>query len=128
VSVLDQEEAKKFLKGKPEDKYRFFMKATELERIDVMYSATLETVQTLTCNHEKMKSAIANEQEQVDNLRKKVDELQAVEKMEDKLDDLKTKYAWSLYHDFDAAHKTSIKVCLLRRVHFTLVPAFMIVP
>ena len=34
VAVLDQEESKKFLMGKPEDKYNFFCKATELERID----------------------------------------------------------------------------------------------
>lgn len=32
-AVLDQENSKKFLQGSDEDKYAFFMKATDLDRI-----------------------------------------------------------------------------------------------
>lgn len=32
-AVLDQENSKKFLQGSESDKYAFFMKATDLERI-----------------------------------------------------------------------------------------------
>ena len=47
VAVLDQEEAKKFLTGKAEDKYAFFMKATELERVDRTYAETIDKVESL---------------------------------------------------------------------------------
>lgn len=33
VAVLDQENAKKFLQGSEKDKFNFFMKATDLDRI-----------------------------------------------------------------------------------------------
>ena len=47
VAILDQEEAKKFLTGKAEAKYNFFMKATELERLDLTYASTLEQADLL---------------------------------------------------------------------------------
>ena len=44
VAVLDQEEAKKFLTGKEEDKYAFFVKATELERLDRAYASVQDNI------------------------------------------------------------------------------------
>ena len=44
VAVLDQEEAKKFLMGKVEDKYNFFLKATDLERLDRHYADTKDCI------------------------------------------------------------------------------------
>jgi len=44
VAVLDQEEAKKFLTGKAEDKYEFFTKATELERLDRTYASISDNI------------------------------------------------------------------------------------
>jgi hypothetical protein len=47
VAVLDQEEAKKFLTGKAEDKYASFNKATDLERLDRSYATVQDNLNEL---------------------------------------------------------------------------------
>merc|ERR1712238_54344 len=65
-AVLDQEEAKKFLCGKPEEKYAFFLKATELERIDRSYAATVDNIQELDETNVRVKHAMAPAMEKVE--------------------------------------------------------------
>ena len=100
VAVLDQEEAKKFLCGKPEEKYAFFLKATELERIDRSYAATVDNIQELDETNVRVKHAMAPAMENVQKLEREWKEFQEMEKLEDKLSDLRVNYAWSVYKDF----------------------------
>jgi hypothetical protein len=53
VTVLDQEEAKKFPTRKAQDKYQFFAKATELERMDRSYANVVDNVTELEENKKK---------------------------------------------------------------------------
>jgi DNA repair exonuclease SbcCD ATPase subunit len=110
VAVLDQEEAKKFLTGKAEDKYNFFMKATDLERVDRTYAQTVDHVQDLRDSQEKIKDTLQINYDQVAELKKKWDAHQALDKMEDKVSELKVKLAWALFTTVDNECTLSLDV------------------
>jgi DNA repair exonuclease SbcCD ATPase subunit len=112
VAVLDQEEAKKFLTGKAEDKYNFFMKATELERVDRTFAATCDHVQDLRDSQEKIKDTLQVNIDQVDVLKKKWEAHQALDKMEDKVAEFKVKLAWALFTTVDNEYTHSSEVCI----------------
>lgn len=83
--------------GKAEDKYNFFLKATDLERIDVKYSETGEHVQELQESILAMQKKLQPLQSQVDLLQKEWEAFEALEKLESKEAELTLKYAWSFY-------------------------------
>jgi len=98
VVVLDQEEAKKFLNGKAESKYDFFMKATELERMDRHYATTADNIDVLEALSNKQKKDLSGAESEVKRLEQQWKECQELDQMEDKIADFKVKYAWSLYN------------------------------
>jgi hypothetical protein len=112
VAVLDQEEAKKFLTGKAEDKYNFFMKATDLERVDRTFAQTVDHVQDLRDAQEKIKDTLQMNYDQVEVLKKKWDAHQAMDKMEDKVSELKVKLAWALFTTVDKECTHSLDVSI----------------
>jgi structural maintenance of chromosomes protein 6 len=103
--VLDQEEAKKFLMGKAEDKYNFFMKATELERVDRSFSTTVDTIKEMSSTNERSKDALSTTMEHVNELRRKWKEHQELSKLESKRLKCSAEMAWALYADFDSAYE-----------------------
>jgi DNA repair exonuclease SbcCD ATPase subunit len=112
VAVLDQEEAKKFLTGKAEDKYAFFMKATDLERVDRTYAQTVDHVQDLRDSQENIKDTLQMSQKQVDDLMKKWDAHQHLDKMENKLSEFKVDLAWALFTTVDQEYTHSSDVSI----------------
>ncbi|CAN0170857.1 unnamed protein product, partial [Ectocarpus sp. 8 AP-2014] len=50
-AVLDQENSKKFLQGSESDKYAFFMKATDLERIHADSEETGRSISIMKAGH-----------------------------------------------------------------------------
>jgi len=97
VAVLDQEEAKKFLCGKPEDKYAFFAKATELERLDRQYASIFDTIGEMSESRAKVENSLMPKKETVEILKKEWEQFEVLEKMEDKVSTFRVKYGWSLY-------------------------------
>jgi structural maintenance of chromosomes protein 6 len=97
VAVLDQEESKKFLTGKAEDKYAFFMKATDLERIDRVYAEVMDEATELQQAQKKMFNGLKDLQANVQLCKQKWEEHQALEKLQRKLEGLNVKYAWAFY-------------------------------
>jgi structural maintenance of chromosomes protein 6 len=112
VAVLDQEEAKKFLTGKAEDKYNFFMKATELERVDRTYASTIDTITELQDINIRVKEGLQVSFEHVEDLKRKWNELQELGKLEQKKLQLGTDFAWALYNDSNDAYNKSLEVRL----------------
>jgi DNA repair exonuclease SbcCD ATPase subunit len=112
VAVLDQEEAKKFLTGKAEDKYNFFMKATDLERVDRTFAQTVDHVQDLRDSQEKIKDTLQLNYDQVAELKKKWDAHQALDKMENKVSEFKVKLAWALFTTVDKEATLSSEVSI----------------
>ncbi|KAM3930475.1 structural maintenance of chromosomes protein 6 [Leptodactylus fuscus] len=97
VSVLTQEMSKHFLQSKNEnDKYKFFMKATQLEQMKEDYSYIMET-KTKTHDqisfgaerlHELKRECMEKEE--------KFKSLASLGEMKEKLEDLRRKMAWAL--------------------------------
>ena len=99
VAILDQEEAKKFLTGKADDKYAFFMKATELERIDRTYGNTVDALDDMTRQAERMNRALEADKANVEDTKRTWEKHQELEKLEKKLKALSEAYAWSFYKE-----------------------------
>lgn len=97
VSVLTQEMSKHFLQSKNEsDKYKFFMKATQLDQMKEDYSYIMET-KTRTRDqinfgaerlHELKRECMEKEE--------KFKNLSSLSEMKEKLEDLKRKMAWAM--------------------------------
>ena len=102
VAVLDQEEAKKFLCGKPEDKYAFFSKATELERLDRQYASIFDRIEEINENKTRVERTLLPKKEIVEKLKKEWEQFEILEKMQDKVGVYRVKFAWSLYWDCKA--------------------------
>jgi structural maintenance of chromosomes protein 6 len=99
VAILDQEEAKKFLTGKAADKYKFFMKATELERIDVSYRNAVEQVDEMEQQSLRLKESALADKELMEDAKKEVKKHQEIGKLELKKSKLEAQYAWSIYKE-----------------------------
>ena len=97
VAILDQEEAKKFLTGRPEDKYTFFTKATDLERMDRKYGETVENINEFIEALEKMEKSIDPLERNVHVLQKEYEDFKKLEHLEVRESEANVKYAWSFY-------------------------------
>jgi structural maintenance of chromosomes protein 6 len=97
VAILDQEEAKKFLTGKACDKYNFFMKATELERIDVSYRNAVEQLDDMDQQAERLKESVMADKEIMDEAKKEVKKHEEIGKLVGKKTRFEAQFAWSLY-------------------------------
>jgi len=100
VAVLDQEEAKKFLCGKPEDKYEFFSKATELERLDRQYASIFDKIDEMSESRAKVERSLLPKKEIVEQLKREWEQFEILERMEEKIEIHRVKYAWSLFWEF----------------------------
>jgi hypothetical protein len=96
VAVLDQEEAKKFLMGKAEDKYAFFMKATELERLDRSYAAIKDNISDLEEKNNRIRSSLKTSADNVKKLEREWSEFQELTKLEEQIANNRVLFAWSL--------------------------------
>ena len=97
VAILDQEDAKKFLTGKGTDKYAFFLKATELERMDRTYAVTMDTMDEIVDQTNRMRRGIDTDLVMVQQLKKEWEKHKDIEKLNEKLQVLIERYAWAMY-------------------------------
>mmetsp|Transcript_18798 Transcript_18798/g.52504 ORF Transcript_18798/g.52504 Transcript_18798/m.52504 type:complete len:1214 (+) Transcript_18798:218-3859(+) len=97
VAILDQEDAKKFLTGKAEAKYAFFMKATELERLDNKFASTMEEVLQMKTQAARLEKSLYHDEELVAELKKAYKKHAAIGKLEGKKSQLEVEYAWASY-------------------------------
>jgi structural maintenance of chromosomes protein 6 len=111
VAIMDQEDSKKFLKGKPEDKYAFFMKATELERIDRKYANTLDTLNEMGDQSDRMNRGLESDLHEMKPLKKEWEKHQRIEKLKDRLATLYEAYGWAAYKDSYKQLEQEIEVC-----------------
>ncbi|KAL3906961.1 MAG: hypothetical protein SGILL_009066, partial [Bacillariaceae sp.] len=99
VAILDQEEAKKFLTGKAADKYKFFMKATELERIDVSYRNAVDQVADMTTQAARLEEALVTDKELVMECKAELKKHQEVGKLESRQRKAESQLAWAVYKE-----------------------------
>lgn len=110
VAVLDQEEAKKFLTGKAEDKYAFFTKATELERLDRCYASIFDNIMEQNSVKERAHENISGSIENTKKLKKEWEQFQELDKLEVDVQELRAKYGWSMHQEFAEELNAAMKV------------------
>ncbi|KAI9991018.1 hypothetical protein PInf_018636 [Phytophthora infestans] len=87
-AVLDLDNAKLFLKGTSQDKYKFFLQSTDLAKMRATYTCIDETTRMIA------ESTLKPELAEI--------EAQSIGKLEGELKMLKTELAWSIVGDKDA--------------------------
>nr|CCA25982.1 structural maintenance of chromosomes protein 6 puta [Albugo laibachii Nc14] len=99
-TVLDQENAKLFIKGGDEDKYQFFLRSTDLYKMRVTYAKIDEETQTI----EGM--ALPREQANLKTLEcameeaiRRWEDAQSIEKLDEELKQVKKELAWSFVQE-----------------------------
>ncbi len=100
VAVLDQEEAKKFLTGKEEDKYAFFVKATELERLDRAYASVKDNILEQQALQERAREGVRGAIENTKRLKVEWEQFRELDKLEIEAQELRAMYGWSLHGEF----------------------------
>lgn len=111
VAILDQEEAKKFLCGKAEDKYAFFMKATELERVGNSVQLTLEKISELTDQEDRMTESIKDDFALVQETKKQYEQHKEIERLKSKLDGCHESMAWAMFQEANQTLESEQEVC-----------------
>ena len=101
VAVLDQEEAKKFLCGKPEDKYNFFTKATELERMDRAYANLSDNIEDMAIAHGCIKETLKPQEELVRKLKHEYDQFKDLDKLEAEVSELRVSAVWAKRNEME---------------------------
>ena len=113
VAILDQEEAKKFLTGKAEEKYAFFMKATELERIDRSIASTMDRIMELQEQEKRMEQTLEEDEALMKETKKQYDQHKEIEKMKVKLHGCEEAYAWAVYKEANELLREETEVSLI---------------
>ena len=110
VAVLDQEDAKNFLKGKADAKYKFFMKATELERIDNSYASTMDKLIEMENQAERLQASVEQDKDLVRQTKKAYEQHKIISKLEGKKGKLETMLGWANYKIAREEEQEKIKV------------------
>ncbi|OCT81266.1 structural maintenance of chromosomes protein 6 isoform X2 [Xenopus laevis] len=96
VSVLTQEMSKHFLQSKNEsDKYKFFMKATQLEQMMEDYTYIMETKSTTHDQVEHGSERLCDLKEECKQKEEKFKNIASLGEKKQKLEDLKNEMAWA---------------------------------
>uniref|UniRef100_A0A8C1KSR4 Structural maintenance of chromosomes protein 6 n=1 Tax=Cyprinus carpio TaxID=7962 RepID=A0A8C1KSR4_CYPCA len=106
VSILTQEMSKHFLHSKKEgDKYKFFMKATQLDQMKEDYSYIMKT-KTMTQNTvEKHRETLQELKRKYQEKEERYKNLASLDEMQHKLDELKNQMAWALVAEVEQEMK-----------------------
>ncbi|KAM9553736.1 structural maintenance of chromosomes protein 6 isoform 2-T2 [Salvelinus alpinus] len=102
VSMLTQEMSKHFLHSKGEgDKYRFFMKATQLEQMKEDYSYIITTKNVTLDTVEKHEECLEGLKRKYLEKEDRVKSLASLDDMHSKLEELKNQMAWALVSEME---------------------------
>ncbi|RLN98589.1 hypothetical protein BBJ28_00022200, partial [Nothophytophthora sp. Chile5] len=102
-AILDQENAKLFLKGNPADKYKFFLQSTDLYKMRTTYSKIDEETRTISESTLKREQAkIVTLKDAMKEAEKQWQEAQSIGKLEDEFEELKKELAWSFVSEKEA--------------------------
>ncbi|KAM3859219.1 structural maintenance of chromosomes protein 6-like [Diretmus argenteus] len=102
VSILTQEMSKHFLHSKGEgDKYRFFMKATQLEQMKEDYIHSKETKHVAMAKVEQHAEVLKDLKRKVQEKEERFNSLESLDNMNAKLEELQKQMAWALVTEME---------------------------
>nr|XP_016851959.1 PREDICTED: structural maintenance of chromosomes protein 6 isoform X2 [Anolis carolinensis] len=107
VSVLTQEMSKQFLQSKNEgDKYKFFMKATQLEQMEEDYTYIMATKSRTSDQIEQGEEFLEGLAMQVSEKEARYKSIAALSEMQNDLKQLQNQIAWAMVRDTEKEVKT----------------------
>ncbi|CAB4033131.1 structural maintenance of chromosomes 6-like, partial [Paramuricea clavata] len=96
VSILNQDTSRNFLYASdPGKKYKFFLKATQLEQMNNDYLTIQEQQKIMSITLEKKKETIPEMENEVHQLEEKYRDLEQLKVLEGKIEGLKKEIAWA---------------------------------
>ncbi|KAM3858880.1 structural maintenance of chromosomes protein 6-like [Diretmus argenteus] len=102
VSILTQEMSKHFLHSKGEgDKYKFFMKATQLEQMKEDYIHSKETKHVAMAKVEQHAEVLKDLKRKVQEKEERFNSLESLDNMKAKLEELQKQMAWALVTEME---------------------------
>ncbi|XP_005997583.1 structural maintenance of chromosomes protein 6-like [Latimeria chalumnae] len=102
ISILTQEMSKHFLQTKNEaDKYKFFMKATQLEQMKEDYSYIMETKAVTNGQIELQEEHLAELKRQTAEKEERFKMITSLDDMKEKLEELKHQMAWAQVNELE---------------------------
>ncbi|OXB59615.1 hypothetical protein ASZ78_015932 [Callipepla squamata] len=102
VSVLTQEMSKLFLQSKNEgDKYKFFMKATQLEQMKEDYSYIMKTKENTRLQIEQGVEHLKELKRLYCEEKERYESIECVNEMQKRLEELKHKMAWAVVAEME---------------------------
>ncbi|KAK6188575.1 hypothetical protein SNE40_004723 [Patella caerulea] len=107
VAILNQDTSRNFLNSKsPQDKYKFFLKATQLDQMKKDY-ATANQQKTITNEIiERKTKTLPYLEKEVLKWEQKFKAFHALDKLKDKEKQLKKELAWSIVSEKERAHQS----------------------
>ncbi|XP_015750805.1 PREDICTED: structural maintenance of chromosomes protein 6-like, partial [Acropora digitifera] len=96
VSVLNQDTSRNFLNSSdPKDKYRFFLKATQLEQVSSDYELIIEQQAIIKNTLDKKQETLPAMQRQVLVLEEKYKDIAQLKTMKEQVEELKKERVWA---------------------------------
>lgn len=96
VSVLNQDTSRNFLNSSdPKDKYKFFLKATQLEQMSTDYELIIEQQDIIKNTLERKQETLPAMQHQVQLLEEKYKDISQLKNMKDQVEELKKERVWA---------------------------------
>ncbi|KAJ7578553.1 P-loop containing nucleoside triphosphate hydrolase protein [Mycena floridula] len=110
MSVLTQEAAKQFLSGsRPSEKYKFFLRGTQLSQLSADYELILENVATTDSVLHQKAQALPDLQASARNAQSRYEEANKAREQKKKLIDLKRELAWAFVATKDAELEDKVR-------------------
>lgn len=96
ISVLNQDTSRNFLNSRePQDKYKFFLKATQLEQLKCDYKLADEERKIASASFLNKKETMTDLKKQVHEWEKKYNAVKSLDNLRDRIEKLKHEMAWA---------------------------------
>lgn len=99
VCVLDQQSAKSFIQGKEGDKYNFYLRATELKRLQSEYEESVKQIRLIKTNLKSAKAGLPELKARRDVLLEALQRCEELEKNAENLRMKKIDLEWAMLRD-----------------------------
>uniref|UniRef100_A0A453MXI1 Rad50/SbcC-type AAA domain-containing protein n=2 Tax=Aegilops tauschii subsp. strangulata TaxID=200361 RepID=A0A453MXI1_AEGTS len=100
--IMSQDKSREFLhSGNDKDKFKFFFKATLLQRLKELLETIRDQVHKADSDVQELEKSIKPVMRELDELREKIKNMEHIEEIAHDIDNLKKKLAWSWVYEVD---------------------------
>ncbi|XP_044418076.1 structural maintenance of chromosomes protein 6B isoform X4 [Triticum aestivum] len=100
--IISQDKSREFLhSGNDKDKFKFFFKATLLQRLKELLETIRDQVHKADSDVQELEKSIKPVMRELDELREKIKNMEHIEEIAHDIDNLKKKLAWSWVYEVD---------------------------